>query len=101
MTRPKLLDDAEVQRRLADLRHWSGDAQQIRRTVMLASDRLPALLDEVDRVQEELDHHAQVERQPGGVTFVVWTHSAGGVTELDLQLAGRIDTAVERAGSFG
>jgi 4a-hydroxytetrahydrobiopterin dehydratase len=94
MARPELLNESEVQRRLAELPGWSGDSQRIRRSVALPAERLSALLGEVDRVQAELDHHAQIEQQDGGVTFVVRTHSAGGVTGLDFELALRINAVI-------
>ena len=43
---------------------------------------------------EELDHHPDIDIRWRSVTFRLWTHSAGGVTELDLDLARRIDAQV-------
>ena len=40
---------------------------------------------------DELDHHPVVEDVPGGLRFVLWTHSCDGVTTLDIALAHRID----------
>jgi 4a-hydroxytetrahydrobiopterin dehydratase len=40
---------------------------------------------------DQLDHHPEVERRPDGMRLVVWTHSDGGVTEKDVELASRLD----------
>jgi pterin-4a-carbinolamine dehydratase len=42
-----------------------------------------------------------VEQHGGTVTFEVWTHSLDRVTDMDVQLARRIDEAVEAVGSHG
>ena len=49
------------------------------------------LVDAVAEVAEELDHHPDIDIRWTSVTFVLSTHSAGGVTERDLTLAGRIN----------
>lgn len=46
---------------------------------------------QVDLVASEIDHHPVVEDTAEGTRFVLWTHSRGGVTELDVALAARID----------
>lgn len=48
----------------------------------------------VAHTAEELDHHPDIDIRWRTVTFRLWTHSAGGVTELDLDLARRIDALV-------
>jgi 4a-hydroxytetrahydrobiopterin dehydratase len=48
------------------------------------------LLTDVAAVAEELDHHPDVDLRYRDVSFTLATHSAGGVTELDLDLARRI-----------
>lgn len=96
MTPPRALDDDEVRRRLSQLTGWTGDTHRIARTVTLAVDQVGPLLDRVDRVQTELDHHAQIEERADGVRFTVWTHTADAVTDRDFALAARIDEAVEQ-----
>ena len=48
------------------------------------------LVTDVAAVAEELDHHPDVDLRYRDVTFRLATHSAGGVTELDVDLARRI-----------
>ena len=60
---------------------------------------MPALLraDEVEAaLADEIDHHPDIDIRWTTVTFALSTHSAGGVTERDLELARRIDEIVER-----
>jgi 4a-hydroxytetrahydrobiopterin dehydratase len=87
-----LLDDRLVAGAMDNLDEWTGDARRISRTVRL--DEVDALLAAVQETADALDHHPEVARDGNKVTFVLWTHSAGGVTELDIALASRIDDFV-------
>ena len=46
---------------------------------------------------EELDHHPDIDIRWRTLTFRLSTHSAGGVTHRDVELARRIDDIVARA----
>jgi 4a-hydroxytetrahydrobiopterin dehydratase len=45
----------------------------------------------VGAVAEEMDHHPDIDIRWNVVTLRLSTHSAGGITRLDLELAARID----------
>ena len=95
---PRLLDPDEVRAALAALEGWRGDQREITRTVELPS--FPAAIRVVDRVAEaaeELDHHPDIDIRWRRLTFRLATHSAGGLTRLDPQLAHRIDEIVAEA----
>jgi pterin-4a-carbinolamine dehydratase len=98
---PQLLDRTDVDRELRRLPGWDGDEHRLRRTVELPPDRVRPLRDAVSRAEREMDHKARVEQREGTLTFEVWTHSLDRVTDLDVQLAHRIDEAVETVGSHG
>jgi 4a-hydroxytetrahydrobiopterin dehydratase len=90
---PRLLTDEELTRQLQDLpgwrRHGSGDA--IGATFELAD--FAAALDFVIQVgheAEQLDHHPDIDIRWNRVTLVLSTHSEGGLTQLDIELAHRI-----------
>ena len=87
-----LLDDQLVTDAMENLDEWSGDAQRISRTVRV--DDVDALLAAVSETADTMDHHPEVSRDGEAVTFTLWTHSAGGVTELDIALAARINDLV-------
>lgn len=78
---------------------WSGDPTAITRTVALPSfPEAIAVVDRVAEAAEELDHHPDIDIRWRRLTFRCATHSAGGVTARDLELAGRIDEIVAAAG---
>jgi pterin-4a-carbinolamine dehydratase/1-acyl-sn-glycerol-3-phosphate acyltransferase len=93
---PDLLDGDAVATALEALDGWSGDPTALTRTVQLPS--FPDAVAVVDRVAvaaEEMDHHPDIDIRYRTLTFVCATHSAGGVTELDIELARRIDGIVQ------
>ena len=92
MPRPPRLSPEAVTRALEDLPLWSGDADGLRRTVELPSfrDAVAAIVAIAD-VAEEMDHHPDVDLRWRTLHLVLVSHSAGGVSELDLELARRID----------
>ena len=95
MPRPSRLSPDEIAAALHGLPAWSGDGDGISRTVELPSfqDAVAAIVAIAD-VAEELDHHPDVDLCWRTLHLAVVTHSAGGVTELDLELARRIDAVL-------
>lgn len=88
----ELLDQAGVAEALRPLPAWSGDAGAITRTAELPS--FPAaitVVDQVAAVAEQLNHHPDIDIRWRTLTFRCSTHSAGGVTDMDVTLAKRID----------
>jgi 4a-hydroxytetrahydrobiopterin dehydratase len=53
-----------------------------------------AWVDAVAVIAEEMDHHPDIDIRWRTLHFALSTHSAGGVTELDTQLATRIEGVV-------
>lgn len=91
----EVLTAEAVRDELGGLVGWSGDPGGITRTVELAS--FPDAIGLVDRVAvtaEKLDHHPDIDIRWRTVTFRCVTHSAGGVTGRDIELARRIDEIV-------
>lgn len=89
-----VLNQADVEAALADLPGWTGDTQALRLTRQFPD--FPAAIAAVVRVAdlaEERDHHPDMDIRWRTVTFTLSTHSAGGVTALDLDLAAAIDDA--------
>ena len=88
----ELLSMEDVAASLAQLDDWSGDTDAITRTA-----KLPTFLgaigvvDRVAVVAEEMDHHPDIDLRWRTLHLTLVSHSAGGVTELDVQLARRID----------
>jgi 4a-hydroxytetrahydrobiopterin dehydratase len=91
-TVPDTLDAAAVASRLSTLDGWAGDTAALAKTVELPS--FPAAIEvvrEVADVAEELNHHPDIDIRWRTLTFGLSTHSAGGVTGKDFELAARID----------
>jgi 4a-hydroxytetrahydrobiopterin dehydratase len=89
-----LLNADEVEQGLSKLNDWTGDTSEIRRSY--AAPDFPAairLVSVVAEQAEELNHHPDMDIRWRTVHFTVSTHSEGGVTDLDLELAKRIDAA--------
>jgi pterin-4a-carbinolamine dehydratase len=96
---PEILELDEIQRQIAGMPGWTGDEQRLVRTVEIPAERVAPLTDAVHRIETELGHHAgidneRIDKDRAGLTFTVWTHSLNRVTDLDLQLASRIDEAI-------
>ncbi len=92
MPRPPRLSDDELATALPGLPLWSGDGDGLRRTVELPSfrDAVAAIVAIAD-VAEEMDHHPDVDLRWRTLHLSLVSHSAGGVSQLDLELARRID----------
>jgi 4a-hydroxytetrahydrobiopterin dehydratase len=89
---PDALDTDALEQALSTLDGWHDDGTAIRRSVELPSFRTAIqVVDQVADVAEELDHHPDIDIRWRTVTFACVTHSAGGVTDRDITLAGRID----------
>ncbi|MBO4209811.1 4a-hydroxytetrahydrobiopterin dehydratase [Micromonospora echinofusca] len=83
---------------LAGLDDWTGDPSGLLRTVELRD--FPGaigVVNQVAAVAEELDHHPDIDIRWRSLTFRCSTHSAGGVTHRDLDLARRIDEIIRSA----
>jgi 4a-hydroxytetrahydrobiopterin dehydratase len=96
---PELLSDAELEEALSALPAWQGDTKALTRLVTAPD--FPTgirIVDDVALVSEKLDHHPDIDIRWKKLLFSLSTHSKGGVTGNDLELAGRIDAIVERHG---
>jgi 4a-hydroxytetrahydrobiopterin dehydratase len=91
---PPILSDDELAQALVELDGWAGDPGELRRSVKAPSFAAGIrLVDAVAEVADELDHHPDIDIRWTTITFTCSTHSAGGVTKLDVALARRIDEA--------
>ena len=89
---PTRLSPDELAAALSGLPLWSVNTDGLRRTVQLPSFRdAVAAINAIADVAEEMDHHPDIDLRWRTLHLSVVTHSAGGVTDNDLQLARRID----------
>ena len=91
----ELLTDDQLQQALGGLDGWRQDRQELVRVVELAD--FPTAITVVDRVAEAAeaaDHHPDIDIRWRTLTFRLTTHSKGGLTDKDVDLAGRINAIV-------
>lgn len=87
-----LLNETELASALFELDRWQGDLSGLTRTVELPTFRDAIVaVDAIADIAEELDHHPDIDIRWRTLTFMVATHSAGGVTAADVELCRRID----------
>ena len=97
MRRRDLLDEAAIAAALADV-GWERDGASIVKRVKLPTFRnAVAFVGRVAEVAEHLDHHPDIDIRWRTVTLRSSTHSAGGLTAMDFELAQGVDAVVAPA----
>lgn len=88
-----LLGDAEIEERLSGLSGWrrSGEAieKEFKRDDFVGSVRF---VESLVGPAEEMNHHPDLAISWDTVTVTISTHSEGGLTAADFELAAKIDT---------
>lgn len=89
------LSDVEIQRSLGALPGWARRGDAIVKTFSFPrfADGI-AFVGRVARLADEMDHHPDIDIRYTKVTCGLSTHSAGGVTQLDLDLARKMEGAL-------
>jgi 4a-hydroxytetrahydrobiopterin dehydratase len=96
----RLLSDEEIARQLGDLQGWRRDGESI-----VASYDAPdfptavRLIVEAGDEAEQMGHHPDVDLRWKVTHWRLSTHSEGGLTQLDIELAHRISAAAVRLGA--
>jgi 4a-hydroxytetrahydrobiopterin dehydratase len=96
-----VLSNDDLNRRLDDLPGVVRDRLGTL-TLSVRAPSFPAaveLIRDVADVAERMDHHPEVDLRWRTIVFTFSTHSAGGVTQLDLDLARQVLDAATRAGA--
>jgi 4a-hydroxytetrahydrobiopterin dehydratase len=90
-----VLSDDEVDAAAATLNGWARKNGALCRSVTFASflDGINAVR-RVGEAAERADHHPDIDIRWRTVTFVLVTHSEGGITDRDVQMAREIDGIV-------
>jgi 4a-hydroxytetrahydrobiopterin dehydratase len=95
----RLLTDEEIGRQLGDLPGWTRDGDEI--SASYEAPDFPTairLVDEVAVEAEDMDHHPDIDIRWRTTHWSLSTHSEGGVTQLDVELAHRVAQAASRLG---
>jgi 4a-hydroxytetrahydrobiopterin dehydratase len=86
------LDDSEIESRLADLEGWERDGDVIRKEFE-RNDFIGSVdfVRQIVEPAEEMGHHPDLSISWDKVEVSVTTHSEGGLTQDDFELAEKID----------
>lgn len=96
---PAPLSDESVAECLADLPGWTYSSNQLNRQFQFPDfSTAMGFMVRVGMVCENLNHHPNWYNVYGKVEVQLWTHDAGGVTGLDIQMAKKMS---EIAASMG
>jgi len=94
---PQLATQSEIESFLDLNANWSRNESSLT-SQFTAPSFLAAieLVNAVAVIAEELDHHPDIDIRWNKVSFALSTHSAGGITSLDFELATAIDVAANK-----
>lgn len=87
-----LLSLDDIQYRMSKIDGWELDAKSIRKTV-----KYPTFMDAINavvavaKIAEEANHHPDIDIRYDKVRFTLSTHSEGGLTIKDFDVASKID----------
>jgi 4a-hydroxytetrahydrobiopterin dehydratase len=98
MPRPAKLPDLDIQRALGTLPGWTRRGEALTKT--FAFERFAdgiAFVDAIAGAADAMDHHPDIDIRYTKVTVALSTHSAGGITQLDLDLAAQVESAARPA----
>ena len=90
-----LLSPDDISTLLAAVPSWQIDNGELTRTFTLADFRAAlAFVNQVGEFAEAANHHPDIDIRWNKVRLALVTHSAGGLTKKDFDLAARIDSLV-------
>ena len=93
---PKSLTAEEVETHLKTLTNWHQKDNALER-VFTGENYLSTLnvLNSIAQLAEEQDHHPDLTLSYTTLTIRYWTHTTGGITELDIQAAHDVDNLLQ------
>ena len=90
-----LLDEEEIEQRLDELGDWGREGDEIAK--VFEFDDFPAAMQFVNAVAnlaERYDHHLDIDIRYNKVKLSLSTHSEGGLTPRDFDVAGEIEQSI-------
>jgi 4a-hydroxytetrahydrobiopterin dehydratase len=91
-----LLEADELKSALKKCPEWEHEKNAITRTIEFEefNDAID-FVNDLAEIAEEAQHHPDITIRHNKVTLKLTTHDAGGVTNLDIELAQRVDNLVD------
>ena len=91
------LSDIAIQRELGNLTGWSRRGDAITKTFQFRNFLTGIdFVSAIAKAAEAADHHPDIDIRYTKITCTLSTHSAGGITQQDLDMARKIDLAQEK-----
>ncbi len=90
------MEGAALKEAVAGLADWKLEKDELVRTVIFPD--FPAAIAFVNRaaeLAEEANHHPDIDIRFNKIRILLTTHSAGGITQMDLDMAARLDTELQ------
>jgi 4a-hydroxytetrahydrobiopterin dehydratase len=94
------LSDIAIQRELGNLQGWSRRGDVITKTFQFRTFMTGiTFVTAVAKAADAADHHPDIDIRYTKITCTLSTHSAGGITQQDLDLAKQIERFQEQSGA--
>lgn len=98
MSRPSKLSHDDVETRLNEISGWAFTGGKLRRELHFKNFvEAFGFMTSLALVAEKLNHHPEWENVYNRVLIELHTHDAGGITDLDFELAAAANRLVENA----
>jgi 4a-hydroxytetrahydrobiopterin dehydratase len=90
-----LLDEEEIEQRLDELGDWERDGDAIEKNFEF-DDFATAIkfVQDVAKMADRWDHHPDIDIRYNKVRLAITTHSEGGLTPRDFDMAGEIEQTI-------
>lgn len=100
MAKRDRLETTEIEGALRSLPGWKVESGKLRRSLVFPSFREAfAFMTGVALIAEKMNHHPEWSNVYNRVTIDLTTHDAGGITALDLELAGQAERMAQGLGA--
>lgn len=97
-----MLNSSEIEKKLEALEGWKAERKFISKTFEFGAFMQGIeFVDKVARVAEEQEHHPDIQIRYATVKLLLQTHSEGGVTDWDFELAKAIEAMIAFEGKKG
>lgn len=97
----RVLESAEISHQLVDHQRWSADDTLTAQFEFNTFEDAIRFVDALAAEASEMDHHPDIDIRYDTVVLNIVTHSEGGITQLDVELAIRADRIFEGMASNG
>jgi 4a-hydroxytetrahydrobiopterin dehydratase len=91
----ELLDEEEIEQRLDELGDWEREGEEIQKVFEFDDfDQAIKFVNDVAALADRYDHHPDMDIRYNRVRVALSTHSEGGLTARDFDVAGEIEQSI-------